>query len=69
MREALLNEALIKEIALQVVQQGLLSNWLFYAVILALSLVSGVIGAYLSKYFGKRGETAATKADFDEIIR
>jgi hypothetical protein len=64
-----MREALIKEIALQVVQQGLLSNWLFYAVILALSLVSGVIGAYLSKYFGKRGETAATKADFDEIIR
>lgn len=69
MREALLNEALIKEIALQVVQQGLLSNWLFYAVLLALSLVSGVIGAYLSKYFGKRGETAATKADFDEILK
>lgn len=69
MKEALLNEALIKEIALQVVQQGLLSNWLFYAVLFALSLVSGAIGAYLSKYFGKRGETAATKADFDEITR
>lgn len=69
MREILLNEALIKEIALQVVQQGLLSNWLFYAVLLALSLVSGVIGAYLNKYFGKRGETAATKADFDEILK
>lgn len=69
MKEALLNEALIKEIALQVVQQGLLSNGLFYAVLFALSLVSGAIGAYLSKYFGKRGETAATKADFDEITR
>lgn len=69
MKEALLNEALIKEIALQVIQQGLLSNWLFYAVLFALSLVSGAIGAYLSKYFGKRGEIAATKADFDEILK
>ncbi len=64
-----MREALIKEIALQVVQQGLLSNWLFYAVILAVSLVSGVIGAYLSKYSGKRGEQAAIKADFKEILK
>lgn len=69
MREAIFNETVLKDVALQIVQQGLLSNWRFYAILLALSLVSGAIGAYLSKYFGKRGETAATKTDFDEIIR
>jgi hypothetical protein len=41
------------------------SIWL----VIALSLIFGAIGAYLSKYLGKRGETAATKADFDEILQ
>lgn len=68
MREALLNETSLKDIASDIVQQGL-SDWRVYAVFFLLSIVSGAIGAYLSKYFGKRGETAATKADFDEILR
>lgn len=69
MKEALLNEAFIKEIALQVVQQQQPSVWYFYAVIIALNIIFGAIGVYLIKYAGKRGETAATKADFDEITR
>ncbi len=64
-----MSEALLKEIALQVVQQGLLSNWRFYAILLPLIFISGAAGAYLGKYFGKRGELYATKADFDEILR
>ena len=66
---ALLDQALLKEVALQVVQQGLLSNWRFYAALLALSLISGAAGAFLSKYFGKRAETAAVDADLKKILR
>lgn len=69
MKEALLDQALLKEVALQVVQQGLLSNWRFYAALLALSLISGAAGAFLSKYFGKRAETAAVDADLKKILR
>lgn len=68
MKEALLDQALLKEVALQVVQQGLLSNWRFYAALLALSLISGAAGAFLSKYFGKRAETAAVDADLKKIL-
>ncbi len=69
MREAILNETVLKDIALQIVQQGILSNWQFYAFLLALSLISGAIGAFLSKYVGKRGETAAVDADLKKILR
>jgi len=68
MREALLSETSLKEIALYIVQQGL-SDWRVYAVFFLLNLVSGAIGAYLSSYIGERGKIAAIKADFDEIIR
>jgi hypothetical protein len=64
-----MSEALLKEIALQVVQQGLLSNWLFYAVLLGLNLVGGAITACVSSYLRERGKVYATKADFDEILR
>lgn len=68
MREILLNEASIKELALQIVQQQP-SVWYFYAVVIALNVVLGAICVYLIKYVGKRGEQAAIKADFNEILR
>ncbi|MCI5159033.1 MAG: hypothetical protein D3906_11495 [Candidatus Electrothrix sp. AUS1_2] len=68
MKEALLDQAFLKEIASQIAQ-GVVLDWRFCLALLLLSLLSGVVGAFLSKYFGKRAETAATKADFDEILR
>ena len=68
MKEALLDPTFLKELASQIAQ-GVVLDWRFCLALLLLSLASGTAGAYLNKYLGKRGEIAATKADFDEILR
>jgi len=64
-----MNAELVREIADQIVREQLLLNWRFYALIGAMSLVSGVIGNWLSSYMKKRAETYATKADMQEVLR
>lgn len=63
-----MSEALIREIAQQIVQEQLLLNWEFYAVLLALMIVGSVVSAFVLPYIRKRGETYATKADFEELL-
>lgn len=60
---------LVREIAEAIVQQQLLLNWRFYALVLSLSLVGGAAGYWLAPYLRKRAETFATKADMQEILR
>lgn len=53
----------------EVVQGAILQNWRFYGLVAATSLIAAMLGNVLASYARKRGETLATKADFDEILR
>ena len=63
-----MSEALIRQIAEQIVRQELLENWRLYALLLAISAITGVATAFFSSYFRRRGETFATRADFSELL-
>ncbi|HEY6898381.1 MAG TPA: hypothetical protein VI279_14065 [Rhodocyclaceae bacterium] len=64
-----MSEALIREIANQILREVLIQNWLTYAILAALLVISGAVSAYGANYLRKRAETYATKADFDELLR
>lgn len=64
-----MSEALIREIANQILRETLIQNWLTYAILAALLVISGAVSAYGANYLRKRAETYATKADFDELLR
>jgi hypothetical protein len=66
---AQVTETLTSELALQIVQQGLIENWKFYAIFLGLLLLSSAARILLDKYLGKRAEVYATRSDLDEIVR
>lgn len=57
----------IAALAKAIVDQTILSNWLYYAVLSALTVVLASGGSFLGSYFAKRGERAAMRADFSEI--
>ena len=63
-----MTETLIREIASEILRDGLLKNWWTYVVLVALLAVSGAVSAFVSSYLRKRAETFATKADFDELL-
>jgi hypothetical protein len=63
-----MSESLIREIANEVLRDGLAQNWWTYAVLVALVAVSGVVSAFVTTYLRKRAETFATKADFEELL-
>lgn len=60
---------LVREIAEAVVRDQLVQNCRFYAIISGLSVLASVAGHWLSSYLKKRGETFATKADMQEVLR
>lgn len=64
-----MNEPLIREIANQVVQESILQNWKVYSVLAALAVLAICAGAFLTRYFEKRGELLATSADLQEVLR
>lgn len=64
-----MSEQVIREIATQIVREQFFQNWLLYALLLALGLLSSVAGACIAGYVQKRAETYATKADLSEILR
>lgn len=64
-----MSESLIREIANEILREGLIQNWRTYAVLIALFVVSGAVNAFVENYLRKRAETFATKADFDELLR
>jgi hypothetical protein len=59
----------IRALAAEIANQTILSNWLFYIVLGALTVVLSAAGAFLSTYFGKRAERLALTADFEEMKR
>lgn len=63
-----MSEALIREIAQQIFHEQILLNWKFYLIFMLLILVASCGSAFVASYFKKRGETYATKADFDELL-
>jgi hypothetical protein len=60
---------LIREIAQSIVQEQFLLNWKLYAMMLCIAVVGGAAGYWSAPYIKKRAETAALKADLDEILR
>jgi hypothetical protein len=64
-----MSETLIREIANEILRESIIHNWLTYAVLAALLIISGAVSAYGANYLRKRAETYATKADFDELLR
>jgi hypothetical protein len=64
-----MNESIVRQLATQIAYEAIISNWKFYALLLAISLLASAIGAYLKGHFTKRGEVAATKADAEAILQ
>ena len=64
-----MTETLAREIASEILRDGLVQNWWTYAVLIALVVLSGAVSAFVSNYLRKRAETYATKADFEELLR
>lgn len=64
-----MNENLSRELALQIVQQGLVENWKFYAILLGLLFLSTAASVFVVKYLGKRAEVYATRSDLQEVLR
>lgn len=63
-----MSDKVIREIAEKIVQEQILENWLFYVLLLAMIAIGSVVSAFVTAYFKKRGESYATKADFDALI-
>jgi len=63
-----MDSSLARQIAEQVVNQQILLNWKFYGLVLLLSAAGYLLAQWLSGYAKKRGETAATKADFEQLL-
>lgn len=63
-----MTETMLREIATQIAKEQFLLQWPVYALMLAVALVVGVGAAYLGAYARKRGESFATKSDFDELL-
>lgn len=61
-------DPILLEAIKEVIDGAILKNWLFYFLIAAVSLLSGVAGNFIGSYARKRGENLATKADFDAIL-
>lgn len=62
-----MNEKLIHEIAEQIVKEEILGNWIFYLLILAVSIISAFVSSYITGYARTRGQNLATKADFNQL--
>lgn len=64
-----MDTALLQDLAQQVIKDGILLNWRFYLILILIQSASALLMDIAKRYFGKRSETAATKADFEEILR
>jgi len=64
-----MNDQLLRSLAESIAREQFLLQWPIYAVMAALALVVGVAASYIGAYAKKRGESYATKADFNELLR
>jgi hypothetical protein len=60
---------IIKALAVEIANQTILNNWLFYIVLACLTVIISAAGAYIASYYAKLGERAVLTKDFDEIKR
>jgi hypothetical protein len=58
----------LRQIVTEVIDGRVSEQPWFYLLLLAVTFVSGACGAFLSAYFKKRGESLATKADFEQLL-
>ena len=63
-----MNETILREVATQIAKEQFVQLWPTYALMIAVALVVGGGAAYFGAYFKRRGESFATKADFDGLL-
>lgn len=56
-------------LARAIAEKQFIPEWHFYVLQLLIAVVAGAIGALGSAYLKRRGETLATKADLDELLK
>jgi low affinity Fe/Cu permease len=64
-----MNLATLQKLIADAINENVFSNWRFYAALISVAILCSVITAFIQGWGKKKGETAATKADFDEIMR
>ena len=57
----------IQNLASEIAAQTILQSWPYYALLIALTLVSSSLGAFFSGYITRRAEQKAVQADFENI--
>jgi hypothetical protein len=62
-----MDRELLKEISKAVLNEALLRNWVFYALLLFFAILSAWFSNFIGAYSRKRGEDLATKADLEGI--
>jgi len=63
-----MNDAMLEKLASEIANATIRETWPFYLLLLAMTFLGTVAGAYLRANLTKRGEVAATKADAKLII-
>ncbi|MFC7420847.1 hypothetical protein ACFQNF_13340 [Iodobacter arcticus] len=63
-----MSEALLRELANQLLREQFYALWPVYLSMAAIALVVGFTGSYFGSYAKKRGEALATKSDFDFLL-
>lgn len=64
-----MSEAIIREIAQQIINEQLLQNWKCYLLLILLIIACSFIASFVTSYSRKRGENFATKTDFDDLVK
>jgi hypothetical protein len=62
-------DPIVRDAIDEILRGAILQNWRFYALVAAAALIASLLANAISSYARKRGETFATKADFEEILR
>ena len=63
-----MNDDLITKIATDIVNQAILGNYKFYLLVMSITVISSVFVFFIGSYLKKRGESFATKQDFQDIL-
>lgn len=64
-----MNDQLLRTLAESIAREQFLLQWPVYALMAAIALVVGFAASYIGAYAKRRGESYATKADFDELLK
>jgi len=64
-----MNPAALQKLIADAITEDVFLNWRFYVALASIAVLCSVVNALLEGWGKKRGEIAATKADFEEIKR